>query len=211
MIEYIVAENPDDRVLLSAVKCLNEGKLIAFPTDTNWVFAGSPLKQVAVDKLYKIKGSGKEKHFSLLCDSISSASQFADINDFAFKTIKRKLPGAYTFIFPPAYGIPKAIKNYRKEKQIGIRIPKSLLCQKLIEFNECPIIASSIHPESVESFDGTIYSYQIEQFFEHQLGMIIDPGEVEFAGESSVIDMSTEDGIPIVIRHGAGDVSSFLY
>ncbi len=217
MIEYIIPENPDDRIINRAIDMMNSGGIICFPTDTNWVFAASTDSKKAIDALYSIKGVEKDKHFSMICNNISEASQYGIIYDGAFKLIRKVLPGPYTLIFEPTKELPRAIRGYRKEKEIGIRIPASILCQRLVQANGKPIITSSVtHDMLAENSNGLfldqdsmIYSYQIEETYGHRLQMIIDPGDFEFHGDSSVINFATDDGIPAVIRAGAGDVSLF--
>ena len=80
MIEYVIAHSPDDRILKKASELLRAGQLICFPTDTSWVFACSCDSKTAIEKLYKIKNEGKDKHFSLLSDDISKASEVAIID-----------------------------------------------------------------------------------------------------------------------------------
>ncbi len=42
MIEYVIENNPDDRILKKAIEFLVEGELVALPTDTNWIIAANP-------------------------------------------------------------------------------------------------------------------------------------------------------------------------
>ena len=212
MIDYVNSFNPDDRILKRALDQILEGKIISFPTDTNWVLAADPFSKTGVERLYRIKGAQQDKHFSMLCVSISQASGYAVITDIVFRAIKRLIPGPYTFIFNPTKNIPTAIKSYRRDKEIGIRIPDNVLCRRLVEIHQVPLLISSISPEMVGAEEGqTIYSYQIEDHFEHQVASIIDPGEVEILGPSSVIDFSDESGVPVILREGIGDLSTFLY
>lgn len=218
MIEYIIPENPDDRILRRASEAMRSGGLVCFPSDTNWVVAASTCSKKGIDSLYDFKGAEKGKHFSMMCNSISDASQYGVIYDQAFRLIKRCLPGPYTFIFAPTKDIPRAIRGYRKEHEIGIRIPDNLFCQRLVSTHGEPLVTTSLTmPMLKASHIGVtvddslpIYSYQLEEAFGHLFSMIIDPGEFEFLGESSVVTFATDDGVPVVLRNGAGDTSLFI-
>ena len=59
MIEYVIYDNPDDRILDKAKACIDAGQLICFPTDTNWIVAGSPFNKSAIEKIYKLKNESK--------------------------------------------------------------------------------------------------------------------------------------------------------
>ena len=200
MIEYIIPQSPDDRILKKAVELLNNGEIIVAPTDTNWVMLANPFHKGAVEKLYRIKGEEKSHHFSLLCLDISRASEVAVISDFAFKKIKGKIPGHYTFIFEATKKIVKALKASKSDHQIGIRFVPSVLIEKLLEhFGECLLSTNIDKPNDEE-----IYSYQIEEQLKGRVQMIIDPGEYDFSGYSTIYDFSDE-GMELV-RAGAGNL-----
>lgn len=215
MIEYVVASNPDDRVLQRAIKKLDDGELISFPTESHWVFAASLKSKKAVDNLYRIKKMDKHKHLTLLCGTISQASEMAIITNPAFKLIKKVIPGPYTFIFEPTKQLPRVIKDYGKDKEIGVRFPRNPFARKLLSFYGEPMLTTSI---THETFEGTMYegsegmdilSYQIDDIFGHALGVVIDPDCADITGNGSVIDFSKSD-VPEVLRVGQGDISLFL-
>ncbi len=209
MIEYIIAHSPDDRVLQKARDILNSGGLVCLPTDTNWILVANPYKKEALDKLYKIKKENGNKHFSLFCKDIAMASDVALIDNQAFKLLKKAIPGHYTFIFEANKKIAKVIKASKTDKEIGIRFVPSLLVDKLLEAIDDILISTNIPINALGINEGEpIYSYMIEDCeLKSQIDLIIDPGEIEFAGVSSIISFLNE--IPEVIREGAGDTSIF--
>lgn len=134
------------------------------------------------------------------------------IYDSAFRLIKSLLPGPYTLIFTPTKRLPRGIRDYSKDKEIGIRIPHSLITSRLIEAYGAPLISTSIHPHWLfpdeEETKKELYSYEIEEFFGPKIEMVLDGGSNELLGDSSVIDFSHNEG-PIILRFGAGDLSLF--
>lgn len=200
MIEYIIPQNPDDRILKKASELLKDGHIIVAPTDTNWVMLASPFHKDAVEKLYRAKGEEKSHHFSLLCSDISMASEVAVIPDFAFKKIRNKIPGHYTFIFEAKKKIVKALKASKTDHQIGVRFVPSLFIERLlVEHGDCLLSTNIEKPEGEE-----IYSYQLEEILKGKVAMIVDPGEYDFSGYSTIYDFSAGD-IELV-RAGAGDL-----
>ncbi len=218
MIEYVIAENPDDRIIQKAIQELKAGNVIAFPTDTTWVLAASPHSKPGVEKLYRIKGMDRKKHLSLICDSISMASTYAQISNETFRLIRRLLPGPYTFIFEPTKNLPRIIESYRRDRQIGIRIPESKLAQRIVEFFESPLLATSLsYSMLIEGTDRSdiydpsseeIYSYMVENAFMGKVEMVIDPGDIVMKGQSTIIDFS-DSNVPNIVRKGAGSVIPF--
>lgn len=209
MIEYVIAHDPDDRVVDKAKELLLKGELVCLPTDTNWSVVADPYNKDAVAKLYSLKKETPQKHFSLLVNEISKASEVAIIDDAAFKLLRRSIPGHYTFIFEATKKIAKTLKASKQDKEIGLRFVPSVLTDRLLNAFERPLIGSRVPGRVKEGHEGVdeIYSYMIEDKIGHMLGMIIDPGEVEFAGPSTIVSFAGE-GVEID-RVGAGDPSPF--
>ena len=209
MIEYIIAHSPDDRILEKASSILKSGGIVCLPTDTNWILIASPYHKDGIEKLYKIKKENGSKHFSLFCSDISMASDVALIENQAFRMVKKAIPGHYTFIFEATKKIAKIIKATKTDKEIGIRFVPSLLVTKILEKFEDTVISTNIPLSSLGvNPEDEVFSYMIEDCeLAHMIDMIIDPGELEFAGASTIISFLND--IPEVIRDGAGDISLF--
>ncbi len=71
VIEYIIPFNIDDRVVSRAVRLLNDGGLIALPTDTSWSIVCSLKSPEGIKKLRKLSGEREERYFTLLCSTVS--------------------------------------------------------------------------------------------------------------------------------------------
>lgn len=209
MIEYVIEQNPDDRVLKRASEILSIGGVVCFPTDTNWIIACDPNSKSGVEKLYRLKKEDKKKHFSLLCDSFSMASDLAMIDNQAFKLIKKVSPGHYTFIFEAKRNIAKTIKATKTDKQIGVRFVPTTLANRLVEAHGSALLSTNILKSMIGvSEEDTVYSYMIEEALS-EIDLIIDPGEFEFVGPSTIIDFSQGTG-PMVVREGMGSIDNFI-
>ncbi|MCO4756190.1 MAG: threonylcarbamoyl-AMP synthase [Bacteriovoracaceae bacterium] len=210
MIEYVIAHDPDDRIIDKAISLIKKGQLICVPSDTNWIALTDPFNKDAVERLHKLKKENLQKHFSLMVNEISKASEVAIIEDYAFKLLKRTTPGHYTFIFEATKKIAKTLKASKMDKEIGLRFVPSKLIDRLLEAFGAPLISTNIPTSILSSFEGSeeIYSYMIEEKLSNVLSLIIDPGEHEFTGQSTIVDFSK--GEIEVVREGAGDPSPFL-
>ncbi len=205
MIEYVIAENPDDRVLQKVSQALNNGELVCLPTDTSWVVIASPFNKKGIERIYKYKNAPKLKAFSLLCDSISMASDVANIDDGVFRYIKRIIPGHYTFIFNANKKITKAVAANKTDHEVGIRFVPSTLITRLLDIHGEPVLSSNVDlnkfTPALSSYD-ELYSYMIEESLAGVVSLIVDPGEHEFVGSSTIVDFT--NGEADVIRQGAG-------
>ena len=71
MIDYIIPNNIDDRVLLKAKRILEDGGLVAYPTDTNWGIGASVQSSRGIERLRKLKGDFHNYTLTLICSNIS--------------------------------------------------------------------------------------------------------------------------------------------
>lgn len=210
MISYVVEHNPDDRVLNNASQILRNGGLVAFPTETNWVVVADPFEKKGVDRLYQLRHVDNTKHFTVLCSDFRSAMEIAYIEDSAFVLMKKVVPGPYTFILPAQKTITKYLKASKTDHEVGVRFPPKPLVKRLIETHGSVLIASHISHDMIEDADEDIplYSALIEDNLGHLIDLIIDPGEYEFLGPTTIVDFT--QGYPEVVRVGSGKPDLFL-
>ncbi len=203
MIEYVIAQSPDDRVIQKACDLLNKEGIVVIPTDTNWVMTASYDSKKAIDKLYRIKGVNKHHHFSLLCSDLSMASDVAVIQDSSFRFIKKLIPGSFTFILEAQHKVTKLLQASKTDKEIGIRFPPGVLPKQLISTFDKPLISTNITASMLGLDDSMVpYGYLIDEQFSHAVDLIVDPGEHEFLGQSTIISMTSDD--IEIIRQGVG-------
>jgi len=137
MIEKIVPSNIDDRVINRAATLLEDGALIALPTDTSWSIVCSIKSPAAIKKLRQLSGERDERHFTLLCSGISQFSEMCNLSNSRFRTINRLSPGPYVFILKTQKGTEKVLDIRRHE--VGVRIPDNPVPIRLIETIGCPL------------------------------------------------------------------------
>jgi len=207
MIEYLVTQNPDNRILGRVAKSLADGQLICFPSDTSWLMACDPFNAKAVERMYRIKNEGQDHPFSLLCSGIKQSTQVAMVDDYAFNYMRTRVPGHFTFILPALKRTAKALKASRREHQVGIRIPPCPIFIHLSKVFEGPLLSTNITTDLLgleeEAF---IYPILIEEELGREFATILDPGEYEFCGPSTIVDLSAP-GESMVLRQGAGKVN----
>lgn len=209
MIEYVVEHNPDDRVLMKASQILKDGGLICFPTETNWVVVCDPFNKNSVEKLYRLRHIENTKHLTVLCSTFQKAMEIAFIGDSAFGLMKKVIPGPYTFIFEAKKIITKYLKASKVDHQVGIRFPPSPLVRKLIEASDTILLSTHLNHDMIEDAEEglPLYGALIEDHLGNMIDLIIDPGETEFLGPTTIIDYTT--GAPEVVRIGVGDPKLF--
>ncbi|HPG53877.1 MAG TPA: L-threonylcarbamoyladenylate synthase [Smithellaceae bacterium] len=197
----INSQNPQMRLIRKAAGVLRAGGVIIYPTDTVYGLGCSLSNKKGIERIYELKKRNKKKPLSFVCSDLKHISQYAKVTDYAYKTMKRLLPGAYTFILEASRLVPKIILP--KRSTTGIRVPDNQICLALIRELGEPIISTSVKTAQGESLgDPSI----IKENFNRVVDLIIDGGMI-MPEPSSVISL-VDDNIEI-IRIGKGDISAF--
>ena len=195
MVISINPQNPQKRLVTKVCEALEQGKIIAYPTDTFYGIGCDLMNKKGIELIYKLKNRPLKQPFSILCDSLKEISLYAKVSNYAYKTMKRCLPGPFTFILEATQLVPKIMMT--KRRTVGIRVPDNKICLAIVRTLGRPIISTSA------GFDDPI---SIEEAYRKSLELVVDGGAL-FPEPSSVISLI--DDVPEVIREGKGDVSLF--
>ncbi|PKN71079.1 MAG: threonylcarbamoyl-AMP synthase [Deltaproteobacteria bacterium HGW-Deltaproteobacteria-12] len=198
----INCQNPQMRLIKKAVDVLRDGGIIIYPTDTVYGLGCDLSNKKGIEKIYEIKRRNKKQPLSFICSDLKHISQYAKVTDYAYKTMKRLLPGSYTFILEASRLVPKIILP--KRPTTGIRVPDNNICMAMVRELGQPIISTSVKTAEGEDLGNP---YIIGEHFGKLVDLIIDGGNI-IPEPSSVISL-VDDNIEI-LRIGKGDVSAFL-
>lgn len=190
-------ETPELRKIDRVAEALKSGAVILYPTDTGFSLGCELSNKDAISKLRLIRRLPEGKALTFMCDSLSNISDFAKVSNYAYKTIKRLIPGPYTFILTASKLVPKFAQD-PKRKTAGIRVPDNDLSRLLLKAVGSPIISitAKIDGEDLLATPDLI----IERFAPMvDIAMVCD--HYNFTGESTVIDMTTDEFR--IIREGA--------
>jgi tRNA threonylcarbamoyl adenosine modification protein (Sua5/YciO/YrdC/YwlC family) len=199
MIIKINPKNPQPRLIRKVVDVLEEGGVIAYPTDTIYGLGCDLYQKDAIEGVHRLKKHSKNKRLSIICADLKDISNYAHVPDYAYRIMRSLIPGPYTFILEATKLVPKIMLT--NQKTVGIRVPANNISLALVRELRHPIITTSVIKP-----DESLYSdpEEIEQMFGKALDLVIDGGTI-VAEHSSIIDL-TED-YPRLLRAGKGDVS----
>lgn len=191
---------PDLRALDAAAEAIRNGLIVLIPTGTQYALVCDALNNRAVERLCRIKGLNAEKNLlSVIVSGLSRAGELAKVDNVAFRTLKRCLPGPYTFVLPAAAHMPKAMKGRRN---IGVRIPGHPFGPALSEATDTPLLASSVSgAEAEELVDAEFLAMHYQAMTD--VVLVIDGGAASIE-PTTVVDL-TDSTSPQVLRQGAGD------
>ncbi len=188
-------ENPQQRHINRVGEILDQGGVIAYPTDTFYGIGCDLYNKKGIQHIYRLKNRPLKQPFSFVCDGLNEISKYALVSNYAYKTMKRLLPGPYTFILEGTRLVPKIMLT--KRKTVGIRVPSNNITLAIVRALGRPIISTSA------GFDDP---HAIEEAYGQNLDVIIDGGPL-YPSPSSVVSLI--DDQPEIIREGKGDVSIF--
>ena len=202
MILEINPKHPEPRKIKQVVEVLANGGIIAYPTDTYYGIGCDLFNKATIEKIYQLKRRSPVDPFSFICSDLKNISEYAQVTNYAYKNMKRLLPGPYTFVLEGSRLVPKIMLT--KRHTLGIRVPDNAICLAIVEDLGHPVInTSATNPETNEILSTP---QEIKEKLGHALDLIIDGGSVP-GKPSSVISLIGDT--PEVLREGSGDVSVF--
>lgn len=179
-----------------AIALLQEGKLVAIPTETVYGLAANALNTDGVASIFEAKG---RPHFDPLIVHLYDKSQLnelcQDIPEVFYDLYKAFSPGPITYILNKKDVIPDLVTS--GNDTVGIRFPNHPLTRELLFESQLPLAAPSANPFGY-------VSPTTAQHVENQLGdkvpYILNGGPCSVGIESTIIDLSSD--APRILRLG---------
>ena len=195
-------DNPQIRLLKQAVAMLEQGGVLAVPTDSSYALVCHLDDKAAVDRLRKIRGVDDKHHLTLLCRDLSELANYARVDNRQYRLIKSATPGPYTFILEASKEVPRRV-SHPQRKTIGVRVPQHKALQELLGLHNGPLLATTLiaHGETEPLND----AQEIRARFEHQIEAVIDAGACA-QEPTTVVDLT--GGEPVLVRQGRGDLAA---
>ncbi|MFP3579099.1 MULTISPECIES: L-threonylcarbamoyladenylate synthase [unclassified Arthrobacter] len=196
-------EDPQPRAIGQVVKMLQDGGLIAYPTDSCYALGAQIGNREALDRIRTIRNLDDKHHFTLVCKDFAQMGQFVMLDNDVFRSIKAVTPGSYTFILPATREVPKRLLHPKK-KTVGVRIPDHKVVQALLAELGEPLLSSTLLlPDQEEPLT---QGWEIKERLDNEVDAVIDSGDTG-SEPTTVIDFSS--GVAEVVRRGTGDPSRF--
>ncbi|MFZ9642860.1 MAG: L-threonylcarbamoyladenylate synthase [Candidatus Methylopumilus sp.] len=199
----IHAENPQARLIHQAVQILNNGGVIAYPTDSSYALGCIIGHKEAQTRIRQIRGVDENHHFTLVCRNLAELATYAQVDNVQFRLLKANTPGPYTFVLKATREVPRRLQH-PKRSTLGLRVPHHTVTQALLAELSQPLLSMTL---TLKDEDAPLnQAWEIRDRLEHQLDLVIDAGACS-ALPTTVIDLTTDE--PQLIRRGAGDLAPF--
>ena len=194
-------ENPQQRLLKQAVTLLNQGGVLAVPTDSSYALVCHMDDKAAADHLRKVRGVDDKHHLTILCRDLSELANYAKVDNARLRMLKQATPGAFTFILEATKEVPRRM-SHPQRKTIGLRVPGHAVLQELLTLHGAPLLATTLIPP--DESDPLNDPEEIRDRYEKIIAGVIDAGACN-REPTTVVDC-TGDGIEVV-RQGLGDIA----
>ena len=192
-------DNPQPRLLKAAAALLQQGEVLAVPTDSSYALVCHLDDKAAVDQLRRIRGLDDKRLLSLICRDLSEMASYARVDNTQFRLLKLGTPGPFTFILEASKEVPRRVSHPHR-KTIGLRVPEHKALQALLELHGAPLLATTlILPGETEPLNDP---EEILERLEKQIAGVIDSGACPLE-PTTVVDLSGD--APEVLRRGRGD------
>ena len=195
---------PSPRKIEAAVEVLHRGGVAAYPTDSIYALGCAIEARDAIERIYRAKGMKKNQRLALICPDLSSASEYGQFSQTAFRLAQRIFPGPYTLVVPATRSVPRTLTD-AKRRTVGIRVTSHPIAQAIAQGLGRPLLTSSaIAPSTGEPCRD---ADEILEAFAKHIDVVIDTEQTP-AEPTTVIEV---DGDAItVVREGAGPIDGLF-
>jgi len=203
MSQYFVIhpETPQKRLIRRATEIIDQGGLIVYPTDSCYALGCHIGDKHAMQRIRNIRQVDEKHHFTLVCRDLSELSNYAIVDNSAYRLMKYCTPGPYTFLLKATHEVPRRLQT-PKRKTIGLRVPDHPIALQLCEELRQPLMSSTlILPDNIEPLSDP---QVMRDVLEHDVDLVIDGG---YCGVQATTVIDLIESNPIILRQGKGDAS----
>jgi L-threonylcarbamoyladenylate synthase len=190
--------------IANAAKALKDGHLVAFPTETVYGLGADATNEMAVSRIYSVKGRPSDHPLIVHISSINKLEDWAtDIPDYAIELAREFWPGPMTLILPRKDIAKDFITG--GQSNVGLRVPAQpialALLKKFEELGGQGVAAPSANRfGAVSPTTASAVEEELGDFFDKE-DLILDDGQCFVGIESTIIDCTGPD--PKILRPGA--------
>ncbi|RUM42273.1 MAG: threonylcarbamoyl-AMP synthase [Desulfocapsa sp.] len=186
---------PDSRIK-EAVRILEQGGLIAFPTETCYALGVDPFNKEALRRLFQVKQRATAKPILVLVAEKSYLPLLAASLPVHFETLMHAFwPGPLTLVFPALIDVPELLTG--GTGTVGIRVSSHPVAQCLLQKYQWPITATSANRSG--RLAATTAS-EVKKIFGLNVDLVLDGGTTP-GGQGSTL-VGEKNGDIFCIREG---------
>ena len=199
-------EEPNPRKIQQAIDILHNGGVAAYPTDSIYALGCAIESREAIEKIYRAKQMHKNQRLALICPDLSTASQFGQFSNTAFRLAQKIFPGPYTLVVPATHEVPRTLTHH-KRRTVGIRITSHPIAQALAQGLGRPLLTTSAIVPGDDDHTPCRDADEVLETFGRFIDVVLDSEQTP-AAPSTVIEV--EQDTITVLREGQGSLDGLL-
>lgn len=183
-------------IINKAVNVLKEGGVVVYPTDTAYGIGVDAFNEIAIRKLYKVKGRNFSKPTHVIVPGWRWIEVLTFTNENARKLYENFLPGPLTLILNKKPIVPDLLTGGLPT--LGVRIPDCKITRQISQLINLPYTTPSANrsggkaPYSIKDVKSQLDIKKID--------LILDAGELPKVPPSTIVDLTTNP--PEILREG---------
>jgi|SRR3954452_2568301 tRNA threonylcarbamoyl adenosine modification protein (Sua5/YciO/YrdC/YwlC family) len=200
----VVSSAPPEAVVRQAVAVLSGGGVIAFPTDTLYGIGCQLGRAHAIERIQRMREfDGAKRPLTFLLPDIGELPHYTSVSEACYRILSRIFPGPYCAELQASSRVPSPFLH-EERKTIGVRVPDSPLCERLLWGLGRPLLTAT-----AKSRGGGVLTTaaDIQREYGAELDLILDGGPL--SGPPSTVVSLIDDWIT-VLREGRGPSSKIL-
>lgn len=183
--------------LLEAKRALEEGQIIALPTDTVYGLGISPMHAHTLDALYKLKKRDIGKPIAwLMADAKDISIYGSHLPTYAIEFAHLYWPGALTLVVKASSAVPRAFQS--EAGTIGLRVPNHEMTRALIRLVGSPLAVTSAN---VSGDEAACSLATLDPYLCSHIALALPDDGAALSGIASTVVDCTE-AQPRIIRQG---------
>lgn len=201
---HVSPKHPEPRKIAHVVDILEKDGVIFYPTDTVYALGCALDSKKGVEQIRRLKQMKPEQQLALLCAEIGDVAKYGLVTDFAYRTMRKILPGPYTVILSATREVPKLLLD--KRRQVGVRVPEHPICEALVRALGRPLLTTSAHAPDADAI--CLDVAEGKELFPRGIDAWVD-GDLT-PGQPSTVLAFDDDGAIEIVREGLGPVEGVL-
>jgi len=195
---------PAEEVLRQTIEVLARGGVVAFPTDTLYGIGCALGQPEALARIQNMRGfDGAKRPLTFLLPDVGELAHYATVSESAFRIINRIFPGPYCAELLANSRVPAPFVH-EERRTIGVRIPDTALCERLLWGLAKPMLTATAKSRSGHVLTS---AGEIQAEYGPDLDLILDGGTL--AGPPSTVVSLVDDWVT-VLREGRGPASKIM-
>jgi L-threonylcarbamoyladenylate synthase len=191
-----------DDIIAKASGLLNNGGIIAYPTESYYALGVLASDEKAVKRLFELKARPPEKPLPLIVgDKDVLLSVVQCIPDQAKALIERFWPGPLTLVLEAGEGVSRLLTG--GTGRVAVRIPGDSAALYLARALRLPVTATSANPSARRPAET---AGEVIDYFGDSLDLIIDGGKSPGGKPSTIVDVTVVPAI--ILREGSVSISN---